>query len=173
MSRFGMPSKIEGDEYVLHMNAETAWIVSHACELYARIINGQFNEIRYLTLKPLGEHDETFCERIQKCEDALLEAKKAAFPEFQTPANQSYGVGHSRSGDAAWNVYQAVRYVMAWHEHPEGGITVNFIEPLKYSDAPMPRCEVRNEDLEWHDCIYNPDTGELIDTVGVCEGGGK
>ena len=60
-------------------------------------------------------------------------------------------------------------------------------KPLRYSDAPMPRCEVRNGDLEWHDCIYNPDTGdlewhdciynpdtgELIDTVGVCEGGGK
>ena len=164
-SKFGMPDKIPGDEYVLHMNADTARIVSSACEFYARIICGQFNEVRHLTVNPQGEHDETFGDHIQRCEDALLEAKKAAFPEFQMPANQSYGVGHNRAGDTAWTVYQAVRYVMAWHEHPEGGCTVNFRKPFKYSDAPMPRCEVRNGDLEWRDCFFDPSTGELIDTT--------
>lgn len=140
-SRFGMPEKIDGDEYVLHMNAETARAVARACELYARIRNGQFEEIRYLTVWPTGIGDKTFGDRIERCSNALLAAKHAAFPEFTNPYAESYGVGHFRDSDTAWNVYQAVRYVMAWTEHPEGGDTVNFSEPLKYSEAPMPRCE--------------------------------
>lgn len=163
MSRYGMPDKIPGDEYVLHMDAETARIVSHACELYARLRCGQFEELQHLTVWPQGENDDTFCERIQKCRESLEFAKKAAFPELVGPGH-SYGVGRFRDSDTAWNVYQAVRYIMAWHEHPEGGYTVNFHEPLKYSDAPMPRCEVRNGDMDWHECFVDPKTGELVDT---------
>ena len=137
----GMPEKISGDEYVLHMDEETARVVSRACELYMRLRCGQFQELRYLTVMPQGKNDPTFGERLDKCSAALLEAKKAAFPELNGPGH-SYGVGHFRAADTAWNVYQVVRYVMAWHKHPEGGITVNFNKPLKYSDAPMPRCEV-------------------------------
>lgn len=140
----GMPDRIDGDEYVLRMNEETAAIVSRACELYARLRCGQFEELQYITVQPQGEKDSTFCERIQKCREALGFAKKAAFPELPAGAGASYGVGHFRDSDAAWNVYQAVRYVMAWHRNPEGGTTVNFNEPMRFSDAPMPRCEVRN-----------------------------
>ena len=129
-------------EYALLMDAETAHVVSFACEMYARLRNGQFNELRHLTVWPQGEHDETFCDRIQRCEDALREAKRAAFPEFAAPDNQHYGIGHFRDSDTAWNAYQALRYALAWQEHPEGGDTVNFRTPVKLSDAPMPRCTV-------------------------------
>jgi hypothetical protein len=161
---FGMPDKIPGDEYVLHMNAETAHIVARACEFYARIIMGQFEEVQHLTVWPVGENDPTFGERIQKCSDALREAKRAAFPEFPAPDHHYHKVGRSRDGDTAWNVYQAVRYIKAWHEHPEGGYIVNFHRPMKNSDAPMPRCEVRDGNMEWHECFIDPSTGELVDT---------
>ena len=163
MLRNDMPDKIPGDEYVLHMNAETARIVSRACELYARLRCGQFEELQHLTVWPQGEKDTSFGERIQKCRESLEFAKKAAFPELNGPGH-SYGVGHFRDSDTAWNVYQAVRYIMAWHEHPEGGYTVNFREPMKYSDAPMPRCEVRDGDLDWHECFIDSKTGGLVDT---------
>ena len=141
MSNCGMPDRIEGDEYVLHMDAETAQIVSRACELYARIRIGQFEEVQYLTVWPRGEHDPTFGGRVQRCREYLNKAKQAAFPELIGPGH-SYGVGKFRDSDTAWNAYQAIRYVKAWHEHPEGGETVNFQKPMRYSDAPMPRCEV-------------------------------
>lgn len=162
MLRNDMPDKIPGDEYVLHMDKETAAIVALACEFYARVRMGQFNEIRYLTLSPNGSNDPTFSERIQKCEEALMFARKEAYPEL-SGVGHSYGVGHFRDADTAWNVYQAVRYIKAWHEHPEGGVTVNFHEPQKFSDAPMPRCEVRDGNMDWHECFVDPKTGELID----------
>lgn len=161
--RNDMPDKIPGDEYVLHMDAETAQIVARACEFFSRILFGQFQEVRYLTVHPTEEGDPTFGERLNACEKALQEARDAAFPEFKGSYGWSYGVGHLREADTAWNVYQAVRYIKAWHEHPEGGITVNFHEPMRFSDAPMPRCEVRNGDAEWHDCFVDPKTGELVD----------
>lgn len=163
MRKDDMPDKIPGDEYVLHMDAETASIVALACEFYCRVRMGQFEEIRRLTVWPIGKDDPTFSERIQKCSDHLEFAKKAAFPELHGPGH-SYGVGHFREADTAWNVYQAVRYIKAWHEHPEGGTTVNFYPPMRYSDAPMPRCEIRNGDMEWHECFVDPKTGKLVDT---------
>ena len=145
MNRYGMAEKIDGDEYVLHMDAETAQVVLRACEFYCRIRLGQFQEVRYITVAPLGENDPTFGERIEKCSEALDFARKAAYPELNGPGH-SYGVGHFRDADTAWNTYQVLRYVKAWHEHPEGGDTVNFNKPLRYSDAPMPRCEVKSGD---------------------------
>ncbi len=162
--RNDMPDKIPGDEYVLHMDAETARIVSSACELYARIRLGQFEEIQHLTVWPVGDDDETFCDRIWKCREALKLARQAAFPELLNDPGHSHGIGYARDSDTAWNVYQAVRYIMSWHEHPEGGPTVNFNSPIKFSDAPMPRCEIRDGDMEWHECFIDPVTGELVDT---------
>lgn len=40
-----------------------------------------------------------------------------------------------------WAVYAAIRYALAWHDHPEGGDTVDFGEPLGYGE-PLPKCEV-------------------------------
>lgn len=127
-------------EYVLRMDSETAHLVSRACELYARLRCGQFEELRYLTLFPDDTCKRTFSERIDDCSRALKEARKAAFPELDPRG--SYGVGHFRDSDIAWNTYQVMRYVMAWYEHPEGGNTVNFNKPLKVTDTPMPMCEV-------------------------------
>ena len=124
------------DTYTLTMDAETARVVSRACEFYARILFGQWDEISWeMTLR-----DKTFMDRRQECERFLGLARAAAFPILAPGA--SYGVGHDRTSDTAWNAYQAIRYAIAWHDHPEGGITVNFDTPLRVSDAPMPKCEV-------------------------------
>ena len=163
MSRYGMPDKISGDEYVLHMDAETAQVVAHACELYARIRFGQFQEVGYLTIRPQCTGDKTFGDRIKTCREMLEKARAAAFPELENPGH-SYGVGKFRDADAAWNAYQAIRYIKAWHENPGGGVTVNFNEPMRVSDAPMPICEVRNGDLDWHECFIDKQTGRLVDT---------
>lgn len=73
MSSLGMPGKISGDEYVLHMNAETAQIVINACELYARLRCGQFEEVQHLTVWPQAKdesgRDPTFGKRIERCRE--------------------------------------------------------------------------------------------------------
>jgi hypothetical protein len=126
--------------YTLTMDAETANVVKRACELYARILFGQWDEISWeMTMR-----DSTFIDRRNDCQRHLAEAKTATFPEL--PPGQSYGVGHDRTADTAWNAYQAIRYAIAWHDHPEGGCTVNFDKPLRVSDAPMPKCEVKKDE---------------------------
>lgn len=125
--------------YTLTMDAETANVVKRACELYARILFGQWDEISWeMTMR-----DSTFIDRRNDCQRHLAAAKIATFPEL--PPGQSYGVGHDSTADTAWNAYQAIRYAIAWHDHPEGGCTVNFDKPLRVSDAPMPKCEVKEE----------------------------
>lgn len=47
-----------------------------------------------------------------------------------------------KSCKIAWDIQQVVRHCKAWHEYPEGGLTVNFDEPMNCSGQPMPKCEV-------------------------------
>lgn len=127
------------DTYTLTMDAETAHVVSRACEFYARILMAQWKELSWeMTIR-----DGTYDERRPVCEAFIERARMAAFPELVR--GQYYGVGHDRKADTAWNAYQAIRYAIAWHDHPDGGITVNFDKPLRVSDAPMPKCEVKEE----------------------------
>lgn len=124
------------DTYTLTMDAETANVVKRACELYARILFGQWEELSW----EMTVRDNTFAAtRRENCESYLRMARCCAFPELHQDA--SYGVWHDRTSETAWNAYQAIRYAIAWHDHPEGGCTVNFDKPLRVSDAPMPKCE--------------------------------
>ena len=125
------------------MDRETASTLSKAAEVYARLINGQFDVLPFevLIVHPGSFSSADFCERRDRAEVALEEARKALFPNLIYP-HQSYGVGHNRESDKAWNVHQVLRYTRAWHDHPEGGITVDFNKPMSFSDVPMPVCEV-------------------------------
>ena len=126
--------------YTLTMDDETANVVKRACELYARILFGQWEELSWEMIL----QDRTFVERRPDCEAFLGLARAAAFPDLVP--GQSYGVGHDRTADTAWHAYQAIRYAIAWHDHPEGGLAVCFDKPMKFSDAPMPKCEVMKND---------------------------
>lgn len=41
-----------------------------------------------------------------------------------------------------WAVYATIRHTLAWHDHPEGGMTVDFDEPMGYGE-PIPRVEIK------------------------------
>lgn len=125
------------DTYTLTMDAETAHVVSRVCEFYARILMGQWDEISWEMVLQGG----SFVERRESCDHYLNLARAVAFPKLAP--NQSLGIGNHRTIDTAWHTYEAVRYALAWQEHPEGGDTVNFNKPLKFSDAPMPKCAVQ------------------------------
>ena len=132
----------EDAKYILTMDKETALMVDRACEFYARMVFGQFkeaaNEVFYAW--PEKYQNENFCEMKERAEAYLTLSKMELFPELHPGA--SYGVGHNRSSDVAWNIHQVIRYGISWHDHPEGGLTVNFDKPMRYADSPMPEFEI-------------------------------
>ena len=45
--------------------------------------------------------------------------------------------------ERCWAVYATIRHALAWHDHPEGGMTVDFDEPMGYGER-MPVCRVED-----------------------------
>ncbi len=132
-----------GEKYILTLNKEQALTVSKACEFYSRVMMGQFGEIAYETMLQSIKQDD-FCARREMMEDLLFQARRLAFPDLMGRGH-SYGIGHNVSADRAWNTYQALRYAVAWHEHPEGGITVDFQKPYPAGGEAVPDCRVEIE----------------------------
>lgn len=145
------------ERYVLEMTPETAQIVSEACELFARTVFGQLNMAVDVLAEgiPLDKipptdseyHQDQFNEWVKRRSAAYLKAKEIKgllMPEISV--NGSYGVGHNREADIAWQAYEVLRYTMAWHDHPDGGITVNFDKPMTWTDEPLPKCRVEEKE---------------------------
>lgn len=145
------------DTYILEMTPETARIITKACELYARTIFGQVETVvdtiaEGIPLDRMPPHGDVafgheWDEWLKRREEARIIAdqiKRILMPEI--PVNGSYGVGHHREADIAWEAYEVLRYTMAWHNHPEGGVTVNFYEPMKLTDEPLPKCRVEEKE---------------------------
>lgn len=92
----------------LHLTDEQAKIAARACEFYARIVLGQFNEIIF----ELANSDNVH--RIAECRDEieaeLLNVRGYFYPELRG-LGQSYGVGKFEHADKAYDVYQAIRTV--------------------------------------------------------------
>lgn len=128
--------------YVLTLTPEQARVVSRACELFTRLHVGQLNELSWelLDLASLGSKE--YCERRDAAEPLLMEVRRLYFPDLILPG-ESYGVGHNVVSDRAWDVHQVIRHAMAWHEHPGGGITVNFHAPFPAAGEELPICEVQ------------------------------
>lgn len=138
------------------MTAEQAAIVMRACELMARIRIGQLDrvveEIEDMSFAKLPreepEHSQAFDQLIKDRDVANHYAcliKGLMFPEIGPYPGASYGVGHDKRGDIAWEVYTTIRHKVSWHEHPEGGWGVNFDKPHSWSNTPLPECVILEE----------------------------
>lgn len=51
-----------------------------------------------------------------------------------------------REAYRAESVWLAIRYALAWHDFPEGGMWNDFFSPLNRSDQPMPKVELKEKD---------------------------
>lgn len=91
----------------LTLTEEQAKVVSTACEFYARIRMGQFDEIIYHTLD-FGINTDDYCNRRDKAHDLLFAARKELFPELHGYGH-SYGIGKFKDADQAFDVYQVLR----------------------------------------------------------------
>ena len=125
-------------KYVLELSEEQARALQNTAELYARLRLGQWSsELPRLCIDLKAED---FCRKRDEIAELLDSARKIAMPEL--PKGASYGVGRIPDADKAWELYTVLRYAMAWHEHPEGGIGVCFDKPRSYSGEPLPTCTV-------------------------------
>lgn len=136
------------DEQIqLTMDRDVAGIVMRACEFYSRVLCGQYDQIpnevmdsrlaKILKEEGKEKMHEKFDEVIRQRDDAadvFKNARKIQFPELDLFAH--YGFGYSELTDRAFDVYQVLRYAIAWHDHPEGGYTVNFDKPMSKYELP-------------------------------------
>lgn len=108
----------------LEMTDEQAQIVSVACEFYARVRMGQFNEIVMHTLDMSRPVDD-YCTIRENAEKLLLEARKELYPELHG-IGHSYGIGKFEDADRAYDVHQVIRCLFgddrlpfSYHELPK------------------------------------------------------
>lgn len=103
-------------KYILDLTEEQAKTVAQACEFFARIKMGQFNEIPYLLLSDeLPGND--YCTRRDTANKYLLDARKAIYPELQG-VSHSYGAGKIADADRAFDVYQVLRHALGDPRQP-------------------------------------------------------
>lgn len=93
----------------LKLTDEQALQVMIACEFFARVRCGQFQEIANHTLD-IKENINECIARQKKANDYLMKAREELMPEL-TSSNQHYGVGKYKDADVSYDVYQAIRKV--------------------------------------------------------------
>ena len=113
----------------LTLTDEQAKIVSKACEFYARVKMGQFNEIIFNLHTDYSAPN--YSSRREMAERELLQARHYIYPELQG-IGHSYGMGKFEDADKAFDVHQVIRYAMGDHR-----------EPFSYYD--LPKCEHSHE----------------------------
>lgn len=128
------------EKVIVELTREQAQAVMSATELLARLEIGQFREITWQFLDKFSKNGRFDHVRRDRADDLLEEAcrlifgAKAGFIDISEKS-----ITHER----CWAVYSTIRHALAWHDHPEGGITVNFDPPMGYGE-PMPVCNVRD-----------------------------
>ena len=127
--------------YRLEMTEEQARVTVAALNLAMRVWLGQWREIIECCMKYEPKKMDEWCERRDEAEAVLLQARKIVMPEL-TGWGNSYGVYNRPETERIYNVLLAVRSCIAYHEHPEGGYTVNFREPMAiHVMEELPVCE--------------------------------
>ena len=132
-------------KYRLEMTEEQARGTVAALDLAMRIRLGQFGEIVEQCMELEPDKTDEWRERREKAEAILLQARDIIMPDLRDMHSLAggYGVYAKEETERLYNVLLAVRSCLAYHEHPEGGDTVNFREPMAiYINEEMPKCEV-------------------------------
>lgn len=128
-------------KYTLVLNERQAKLLAKACEFYARVNIGQWNEI-FQSCVDLRRDD--YCEVRDAMEPLMLQARQLVWPELQG-VGHSFGIGKFEHADIVWEIYEVLRNRIAWTEHPEGGKGVDFAPPMSLADRELPVCAVSLE----------------------------
>lgn len=101
--------------------------INKALDLYARILRGQYDELLYFYGIRQG-----YSEEILQLKTYLISLRRICIPELTCDLNGSLGIWNPKTPQnaiEAYDIHQILRYQMAYHYNPEGGITVNFNWP--------------------------------------------
>lgn len=127
------------ERVALEMSREQAMIVERACELFARLKIGQFEQI----IEQMMDFSTNDASNRSDIADDLL--KIVACLIF---GKNTWGMPNVEKDDEherAWEVYTALRYTRCCHDYPEEigkSWSVCFDEPRSYSGDGVPKCEI-------------------------------
>lgn len=124
------------------MTERQAAALSLACEMVARFHLGQFDMLRFVRNDMLLPGEFNTADLI-RC---------LVFPDSEN----TKGIRHSDIPDTSrilWDMYQVLRHYLSWKDQPNTPATrdwskqmgVNFDEPMKTDDDPLPEIETTKE----------------------------
>ena len=140
--------------YILRLTREQENIIERACELFARLCIGQFNQIPYFLMDNRIRVDD-WCRRRDDATEALRLAACIIFGRNQ------YGDPDCQKTDdhmRAWEVYEVLRYHRCWNDNPEGGWGVCFDKPMSLRGEPLPKCMIEKGGVIVDDGSYSHGT---------------
>lgn len=111
-------------KYTIEVDESQAKTLVRACELFARINMGQLDVIS-------EEFPDHMHQDFLRHQLKTLPVKPVAIHE---------GSDHAR---ISWDLYQTIRYRLAWDKNPEGGHTVDFSPPIKYGNSELAKIRIR------------------------------
>lgn len=128
-------------KYILELTEEQAVLVMNACEMLSRLHIGQYWIISENMLHFRDENyreKKTLADAILRCAGLVLNG----INNYDEPKGEKNVICNR-----AWSIHEVIRYTKSWHDHPEGGHTVNFDTPLNTLPAgePLPKCRITDE----------------------------
>ena len=120
------------NKYILELDEEQLKLIQSALDLRSRIQMGQLEELVDHFNGPL-RHLEN--EKLNNAKEKIQEVKEILFPELSGSA--FYGIKNNSlpiESQRAYDMVQVIRREIALKNKPQGGITVNFDQPIRYSD---------------------------------------
>lgn len=152
MERKTTSSEIE--TVTVSMSRETAEAVAAACEMYLRLHMGQFEDLcedlcmakfyadmNSKRFKTEEKEVEAFSQALEK-RNMMKKDMTRAYKMFACHPLIKDGM---RIPFRAEQVWLAIRYALAWNDHPDGGSSVDFYRPQNRSDQPKPKVELTIE----------------------------
>ena len=118
-------------KYRLTLTDEHLYAILRGTEFFERIAMGQFREI----LDVVDPQFKLSREERDQGEQLLTLARRYLMPDLRSD-NSFFGIRSPEltpEASICYDFLQVVRHRLAWDAHPEGGITINFDEPMRTS----------------------------------------
>jgi Zn-dependent M32 family carboxypeptidase len=126
--------------YNFKINKKQVEVISKALDLYSRIGAGQVNEILWHSsvAKKMWVKNDNLTENKMdyKIVVKMLDDIKKIIWGYKP--NEHGGISMAEETDKiAYDLHQVIRYKLAWDENSEGGLTVDFQKPMRYSEEKL------------------------------------
>ena len=119
-------------------------------DIYSRIFIGQYDSIpnKRMMLLPV-EKWQTYQNVKEEIMNTLMQIRHIVLPELDGyGVSGSWGIWNPKVNPKAVDAYdmkQVIRHAVAYYQHPEGGITCDFNEPMIRGRYPRTMCHVSGD----------------------------